>query len=300
MIAKLSGKSTIAAAAAAYLEAMAERHIPLNTWKAYGVDLRALERCWGDLPLAQLQVAQLESFLQAGTYQASTRQRRYANLAGFFRWLARHDVLARNPMDRLERLPTPERQPRPLAPARVRALLARIPRKALRDRTLFTLVYETGVRIGEALGLQVEDVDLRPDDEQLRVLGKGHRWRTIPLTAAPETLRLLSRHLRQSGLRSGAVFRAQAQGGGGRQAMDYTTARRAWLRYCQAVELTATMHQLRHTRATELVAAGVPLTTVRKLLGHRSLQSTMLYTEVSQEVMKRDLLAFLRSQKGRT
>jgi integrase/recombinase XerD len=70
--------------------------------------------------------------------------------------------------------------------------------------------------------------------------------------------------------------------------------RHAWQRYCVAAGITATIHQLRHSRASELVRAGVPLGTVRKVLGHRNIQSTMLYAEVDPATVKRDLLEYQR------
>ena len=76
--------------------------------------------------------------------------------------------------------------------------------------------------------------------------------------------------------------------------LSYTVVRQAWRRYCEAAEVQATIHQLRHSQASQLVRAGVPLATVRKLLGHRNIQSTMLYAEVDPATMKRDLLEYQR------
>jgi integrase len=150
------------------------------------------------------------------------------------------------------------------------------------------------MRVGEALSIQRCDVDLTPDDEKVRVLGKGQRERTVLLVAAPQSVRLLRRHLRLSGIKSGSIFRGDPNRGGTNLAMDYTTVRRAWLRYCRKAGIQATIHQLRHSRASQLVRAGVPLATVRKLLGHRSIQTTMLYAEVDDETVKADLLDYQR------
>jgi integrase len=105
---------------------------------------------------------------------------------------------------------------------------------------------------------------------------------------------LLKRHLKASKIAAGAIFRGAPRRGGTNEPVAYTTARRAWLRYCQAAGVAATIHQLRHSRATELVRAGVPITTIRKVLGHRNVQSTLLYAEVDQATIKRDLLAYRR------
>jgi len=181
----------------------------------------------------------------------------------------------------------------------VTAVLKSIPPSATRDRALFTLLYETGMRVSEALGVQYADLDLTPDDEKVRVLGKGQRERTVLLTAAPESSRLLRRHLKLSRIRAGSVFRGDPRYGGSALPLGYTTARRAWQRYCAVAGVTATLHQLRHSRATQLVQAGVPLGTVRKVLGHRNIQSTLLYAEVDSATVKRALLAYQR-QRART
>jgi integrase len=73
---------------------------------------------------------------------------------------------------------------------------------------------------------------------------------------------------------------------------------KAWQKYCKQAGVQATIHQLRHSRATQLLRAGVPITTIRKQLGHRNLQSTLLYAEVDQATVKRDLLEYQR-RKGK-
>jgi hypothetical protein len=120
------------------------------------------------------------------------------------------------------------------------------------------------------------------DDEKVRVFGKGQRERTVMLTAAPESIRLLRRHLKQNHLTSGSVFRGDPRYGGSSLPLEYSVVHYAWQKYCKQAGVEATIHQLRHSRASQLIQAGVPVTTVRKQLGHRNLQSTLLYAEVDQ------------------
>jgi site-specific recombinase XerD len=294
----------VAAAAERYVGALRSRQAPPNTVKAYAHDLRRFAAA-APGPLAAVTPAAVTAFLDAdgprGPLSPATRRRRRATLAAFFRWLARQGLIAVSPVDRVDPVETAARLPRPLEESAVDAVLRAIPPGATRDRALFTLLYETGMRVGEALGLQVADVDLTPDDERVRVLGKGRRERTVLLAAAPESIRLLRRHLKASGLRTGSVFRGDPRYGGSARPADYTTVRRAWRRYCAAAGAAAplpTIHQLRHSRASQLVRAGVPLGTVRRLLGHRNIQSTMLYADVDQATVRRDLLAY-QSQTAR-
>jgi integrase/recombinase XerD len=143
-----------------------------------------------------------------------------------------------------------EREPRPLQPEIVTKILQAIPASNLRDRTLFTLLYETGIRVGEALGLLATDVDLSTDDEKIRVFGKGQRERTVMLTAAPESIRLLRRHLKHSRIPSGSVFRGDPRYGGSPLPLEYSVVHYAWQKYCKAAGVEATIHQLRHSRAS--------------------------------------------------
>ena len=280
-----------------YLEALEARRAPRNTRKAYRLDLAAFERCFPELELADATASLLRSYLGEGDWAPATRSRRRASLASFFRWLTRNDLTESNPMDKVDTVVVPETLPRPAEPTAVEAILGRIPPRATRDRALFTLVYETGVRIAEALGLYCHDLDLVRDNEKIRVLGKGNRERTVLLAAAPRAVRLLRRHLKLQEIEEGAVFRGDPRRGGSSLPMDYTTARRSWNLYCQEAGHQITLHQLRHTRATELVRGGVPLGTIRKVLGHRNIQSTLIYADVDDETVKRDLLEYMRRQR---
>ena len=241
----------------------------------------------------------IEAFLAGnGHLSPATRRRRYSTLCTFYRWLIRHEIVEVNPMERLDSTEQVQREPRPLKPETVTKILQAVPASNLRDRTLFTLLYETGIRVGEALSLLATEVDLSTDDEKIRVFGKGQRERTVMLTAAPESIRLLRRHLKQSRITSGSVFRGDPRYGGSPLPLEYSVVHYAWQKYCKAAGVEATIHQLRHTRASQLLQAGVPVTTVRKQLGHRNIQSTLLYAEVDQATIKQDLQHYQR-RKGR-
>lgn len=282
----------------AFVASLRQRSAPLNTIKSYAHDLRLFVRAVPpDLSAVTLDAIQI--FLTgAGHLSLATRRRRYSTLCTFYHWLIHHEVVQVNPMERLDPIEPVEREPRPLHPEAVTKILQAIPASNLRDRTLFTLLYETGIRVGEALNLLATDVDLTQDDEKIRVFGKGQRERTVMLTAAPESIRLLRRHLKQSRITSGSVFRGDPRYGGSPLPLEYSVAHYAWQKYCQAAGVEATIHQLRHSRASQLLQAGVPITTVRKQLGHRNIQSTLLYAEVDQATIKQDLQHYLR-RKGR-
>ncbi len=290
---------SLSRAADQFIATLRARHAPINTVRSYASDLRRFALV-APADLVAIDGAVVRSFLESVDGQSPATRRRWdATLRTFYRWALREGLVAGNPMERVDPVKMISRLPRPLDSDSVTAVLKSIPPSATRDRALFTLLYETGMRVSEALGVQYADLELTPDDEKVRVLGKGQRERTVLLTAAPESSRLLRRHLKLSRIRSGSVFRGDPRYGGSALPWGYTTARRAWQRYCAVAGVTATLHQLHHSRATQLVQAGVPLGTVRKVLGHRNIQSTLLYVEVDPATVKRDLLAYQR-QRART
>jgi integrase/recombinase XerD len=188
-----------------FIASLRQRSVPVNTIKSYAHDLHLFARSApADLPAVT--EATIQTFLAGFDHLSpATRRRRYSTLCTFYHWLIRHEVVETNPMERLDSIEQVEREPLPLPPEMVTKILQAIPSSNLRDRTLFTLLYETGIRVGEALGLLATEVDLTQDDEKIRVFGKGQRERTIMLTVAPESIRLLRRHLKQSHITSFAL-----------------------------------------------------------------------------------------------
>ena len=224
----------------------------------------------------------------------ATRARLQASVNAFLAWCYKNDLLSANPMQKLDRVRVPESHPRALDAKVIRKILDAIPKPNLRDRLLFTLIAETGLRIAEAIGTYAEDLLLNPDDEQIIVRGKGGRTRTVMLYAAPQSLALLRRYLRQSRITSGALFRGDPARGGSNRPIHYRTAHAAWKRYCKKAGVDATIHALRHSFATRLINEGVSLGVIRKLLGHRNMQTTLRYAEVSDATVKRELMTHHR------
>ncbi|TYB37613.1 tyrosine-type recombinase/integrase [Micromonospora sp. AP08] len=154
----------------------------------------------------------------------------------------------------------------------------------LRDRLLLELLYATGVRISEACGLDVTDVDQAR--RVVRVLGKGGRERAVPYGVPAQ--RALDAWLARgrpalAAARSGGALLLGARGG----RLNPTTARRIVAGYAEAAGLPrVTPHGLRHSAATHLLEGGADLRAVQELLGHSSLASTQIYTHVSVERLR--------------
>jgi integrase/recombinase XerD len=132
------------------------------------------------------------------------------------------------------------------------------------------------MRVGEALTIDVDDLDLSRDDEHVTILGKGGRRRTVPLDD-PVLVALLRRYLKVRGYQHGPLFRAEKNYIGG--PLRYASAQQLWAKYREKAKVTATIHQLRHVHATELVNAGVSLETIRRRLGHANAQTVLRYAD---------------------
>ncbi len=266
-----------------------------HTRRAYAADLRHFAAHHRGA-LADVDAAALRAYFGGLAHLApATRARKQAALASFLRWAYTHDLIAADPMGKVERVRLPDPQPRGLPAERVERIFKAIPRAQRRDRLLFRLIYATGLRIEEALGVHAEDLDLTPDDERLTVLGKGGRRRTL-LLDDPALVKELRAYLgatgRAGGRAHGPLFRALKGGRGG--PLRYQSIHERWARYCAAAGVACTIHQLRHSHATELVNEGVGLETIRRRLGHKHLQTTLRYAEQADAVGDAELRAWRR------
>jgi integrase/recombinase XerD len=199
-------------------------------------------------------------------------------------------------MTRLERTHLPSSAPRPVPTAQVKAVLEAIPKAKDRDRLLFTLLYATGLRVGEALAIDVDDLELTPDDEHVTVLGKGGRRRTI-LLDDPALIASLRRYLKVRGYRHGPLFRAEKNHVGG--PLRYASVQELWTKYREKAQVKASIHQLRHAHATELVNAGVSLETIRRRLGHANAQTVLRYADQRDATTDAEIRSWRRRRATR-
>jgi len=176
------------------------------------------------------------------------------------------------------------------------AICSRRPRKdvpvdRLRDRVLFETAYVCGARASEVCGLEVDDLDLRLDDEHARIHGKGGTVRTVLLDDRGYVA-LLRLYLARTGYTHGPLFRASINGSGG--PLSYDAAHHRWRIYCTAAGVSIGIHQLRHAHATELINSGVSIEAVRRRLGHASTETTQIYTLLADKIADFELRAARR------
>jgi integrase/recombinase XerC len=280
-------------AAAAFLDWLArERRASPKTISAYQADLTEflgfLTQHLGAEPdmaaLDRLSQADLRAWLAHAAAQGlstTSRARHLAAVRSLFRWLARHHGVL-NPAPTLLSTPRARKPiPRALSPADATAVAAEAtqadqPAWQARDAALFTLLYGAGLRIAEALALDVGDIH---PGGPLRVMGKGGKQRLVPVLPAVHLVLQdwLRRHPDQRA--ESPLFIGER---GGR--LNPAVAQRTMRIYRQGAGLPAhaTPHALRHSFATHLLAGGADLRSIQELLGHASLSTTQRYTSVDE------------------
>jgi integrase/recombinase XerC len=263
-----------------------ERNASPNTIRAYGEDLRQfssyLRESLGREPRPEdADHVLIRGFLaelhQRGLKKASSA-RKLAGLRTFFRYLCREGRLERNPARALLSPRLEKRIPAPLEEEQVETLLD-VPGDdvaSVRARAILELLYATGTRCAELVGLDLGEVDL--DARMIRVLGKGRKERIVLFgTRAREALRAWLTVRAGLGPKSDAVFLNQRGGRltdrSVRALVSHRVKQVALARRCSP-------HTLRHSFATHLLSRGADLRAIQELLGHASLSTTQRYTHV--------------------
>jgi integrase/recombinase XerD len=267
------------------------------TTEAYRRDLtRLLEWMKGeDVGLDALQEHDLERYcnqLRRAKRAETTIARAVASIRGWFAFLVVEGHLESDPSVRLRGGRRGRTLPKPLAEEEVAALLDSIPDTTpidRRDRALLELLYGTGARVSEVVGVGLGDLDF--DEELILVTGKGSKQRLVPMGS---TLKLALRDYLGAGGR-GALPDARkdtrlflnARGGAlSRQGVDLIIDKRALQVGIERSRISA--HVFRHSCATHMLAHGADIRVVQELLGHVSISTTQIYTAVAVTSLKRE------------
>lgn len=267
-----------------------QRRLRPNTLRAYRADLMIAAAHFTG-PLDQITPKHIEAFLADPAAAKSTARRRAASLSRFFQWAMREGDVEKNPLDLIEPVELERRLPRPVPAGDARKDIAKAISSAPQPyRLIFTLLRETGMRVSEVIGLNTGDVTLEPGREGLRVCeakNKSERIVTLGPNSTPKSLRGLRAYLRElgSGLPPTTPLFCSNRG----TRVSYAAAQYQWAQLCGRAglveasgELRYTLHQLRHTRGTELIEEGKPLEIVQRVLGHRDIRSTQGYADLSE------------------
>ena len=220
--------------------------------------------------------------------RATTANRRLSVFKRFSHWALREKLIDADPTLRLQAARQPLRVPKILSEAQVEALLAAPDVDTplgLRDRTMIELMYASGLRVSELVGLKT--VYLSLDEGALRVTGKGSKERLVPFGA--EAHAWVRRYLAEAraailkGQASDALF-VTARGGPMTRQMFWKLIKAHALR--AGIHAPLSPHTLRHAFATHLLNHGADLRAVQMLLGHADISTTTIYPHVARERLR--------------
>ena len=224
-------------------------------------------------------------------YSAATVARKIATLRSFYKWLQLRGMIETNPMLLIRTPKQTKRLPKAITVEQIDKLLSMPDDKdtlGARDRAILETLYSTGVRVSELVSLNRSDLNIT--EQTLHVRGKGKKERIVPLgshamAAIRHYLTLLEPDPRFASLHERASFDPTTplfvNKNGGR--LSSRSVRRKLDKYLTAAGLDPSIspHTLRHSFATHLLDNGADLRSVQELLGHQSLSTTQIYTQVS-------------------
>ncbi len=266
-----------------------ERGLAQNTLAAYRADLSGLARWLAarGQRLDQVEHADLAEYLAARFKlgaKARSSARLMSSLRRFYRWLLRNGAIQSDPTLLLARPKLGRSLPKALSESEIERLLAApevTTDQGLRDRAMLELMYASGLRVSELVGLRLQQ--LRLTQGVVRVTGKGGRERVVPV--GEEALAWLQRYLETG--RPVLTRRRESDYLFPSRRRNRMTRENFWhiiRRYARAAEIRSPLspHGLRHSFATHLLNHGADLRVVQMLLGHSDLSSTQIYTHVAQ------------------
>jgi integrase/recombinase XerC len=264
-----------------------ERNASPHTVRAYANDLAQFEdhlrhelgRAGEPHDVDHLMVRSFIAALHRGGAKKVSAARKLASLRTFFRYLCREGVLQKNPARAILQPRMERRIPSHLEEAEVEAFLD-LPVSddaGLRAQALLELLYATGVRCSELVGLDLGDIDM--DERMIRVLGKGRKERVVPFGTRARAAVLQYLPARDRARPKNPSLFVNARGGRltSRSVQRIVAARIKQMALAKRVS----PHTLRHSFATHLLQRGADLRSIQELLGHASLSTTQRYTHLN-------------------
>ena len=282
-----------------------ERGLSPHTLGAYRRDLDryvAHLAARGRIAPTDITAADVEEFVLAlrtgsdggALLSPSSTARSVVAVRGWHRFCALEGLVTVDPASAVHPPAQPRRLPKAISTADVERLLEAASvgdgPGPLRDRALLELVYSTGARISEAVGLDVDELDLTPGQAEVRLLGKGRKERVVPVgsfaVAAVEAYLVRARPtLAAGGVGTPALF-LNTRGARLSRQSAWSVLRAAAQRAQLAGADHISPHTLRHSFATHLLAGGAVVRVVQELLGHASVTTTQIYTLVTPDTLR--------------
>ncbi len=277
-----------------------EKQVSPHTLRAYTSDvshfISFLFNHLGTTPrlddLSQISIRDFRSWMSRKAIDGASNASRARSLSGvksLLTWLDKQGIMHNAAINTVRSPKLPRKLPRPLHEDQAMEVITNGDMFETKDWigkrniALFTMLYGCGVRINEALSLNLNDM---PRDDFIRVMGKGSKERQVPVLDIVENA--LEEYLSACPYPKDDPERALFLGSRGKR-LNQGVAQRAMrqLRSSLGLPETATPHALRHSFATHLLQNGANLREIQELLGHASLSTTQRYTEINAEEMMR-------------
>jgi len=280
----------------------AEKGASDNTIAAYRNDLSQFQTYLGTIklngsPMDWRRVGKdvIVSYVQelkGRRYAEASVARKVAAVKSFFQFLQAEGTIPGNPTESLESPRVGKTLPKPLTVQQVDELLEQPAKRktpeAMRDRAMLELLYATGLRVTELVSLDLENISLDPGAPHARCMGKGAKERTVPIhEQAYRTVVLYLNDGRSKLVKNKAETALFVNRRG-----DRLTRQGFWLilkQYAKeaGIPVPVTPHSLRHSFATHMLRGGAPLRSVQELLGHANISTTQVYTQITDEHVRR-------------
>jgi len=269
-----------------------EKGLSRNTLESYQRDLEAFRQWLDDRAIMSVRREDLMRYLSdrmAKGIKSRSTARALSCLRGFYRYLLRENMITEDPTLQIHNPKLGRPLPDSLTEREVERLLAAPDVKTaigFRDRTMLEVLYASGLRVSELVGLRLTDINLRQG--VVRVMGKGSKERLVPL--GEEAISWLQRYLleaRPELLKKNLVEDAVFPSSHGKLMTRQTFWHRIKVHAVTAeIKRKISPHTLRHAFATHLINHGADLRVVQLLLGHSDLSTTQIYTHVAQQRLK--------------
>lgn len=275
-----------------FLENLRSKGRSENTITNYAVDLCQFSEYLKNLGIeepAQITGEVIRGFLREVMgfgFAKTSASRKLSAARGLTKWLCRSGILEYDPGEELKGPKLTASLPRALSYEDTEKLLSDGPKHGksfLRDRLVLELMYGSGLRISELIGLNLADIEFA--ERILRVHGKGGKERIVPFGAPVQ--KLIEEWVAARSITEGPLFGSEK----GAERLTVRTVHRIVLRAAQRTGLYGVSpHTLRHCFATHMLERGAPLRVVQEMLGHESIATTQRYLSITTEQIKKSYM----------
>jgi len=276
-----------------------QKKLNAKSIKAYAIDLGQLRQHTGsDTIPAKTELSGFIAYLQR-TYLPRTVKRKIASIRAFFNYLESEEILVENPMKKIRtRFQIPQMLPRTIPLTVIENILRAAYRElkeaktaykantALRDIAIIELLFATGLRVAELCSLDARHIDF--GNGSIRIMGKGSKERILQI-GNPDVLEILRRQAEENAScirKAGYLFVNRLSSRFSEQSVRFLIKR---LCAKAGIEQNITPHMFRHSFATLLLEEDVDIRYIQRMLGHSSILTTQIYTQVTVEKQRKIL-----------